>query len=304
MFGYTIPYYQRMSATDLGDYQRFYCETCHQLKDGYGVASTAAVNYDMTFNLIVLEALRGDAMYFDCTPKGPACVFRNPRADSDIFRSMAGYTMLLTKWELYDDMVDKPSVRTRFVDLTLSKAIAKAEERFPEYDRTVGEGFARLRELEHKECSDAVFMGREFGRYLAEPLGDIAGEDDSPDLRELFTALTSAVYVMDAVDDLEDDYTDGTFNPFLVSCDRFVNRKEYMDANMYQIAETVKQSMASLQDSYARVRKSMKGLTGVTDNIVYFGVPDSARKAIAGRGEAKLSVKNALQLRNGRTATY
>ena len=303
MFGYTIPLYTRMSALDLEAYRRYYCETCHQLREGYGLVSTSAVNYDMAFNLIVLSSVSGFTE-FEGTPSSPRCVFRHPKADSDIFRSMAGYTVLLTKWELYDDLVDKPSLKTRFIDLVLSKAISKAEKLYPEADRTVGEGFSKLRELEAQKCDDPLVLGRTFGRYLSEPMEMMVDPEFSEPLRELFTSLTSIVYVMDAIDDIEDDYMDGTFNPFLVGRDDFVNRKTFMDSEMYNVARLVKGCVQDLQDSYSKVRLLMKGMTGVTDNIVYFGIPESAKNAIAGRGGAKMSVKNALDRRAERNATY
>lgn len=41
----------------------------------------------------------------------------------------------------------------------------------------------------------------------------------------------------------------------------------------------------------------------VTDNIIFLGIPESAKNAIAGRGMAKLSVKNALDRRKDRIST-
>lgn len=190
MFGYTVPLFARMPAKELGTYQRFYCETCHQLRDGYGLLSTAAVNYDMTFNLIVLSAANGDCTEFEGTPPSLRCVLRHSKADSEVFRMMAGYTVLLTKWEIYDDMVDKPGMKTRFVDLMMTRAIQKAEERYPEADVTVGKGFGRLRELELENCADPVYMGKEFGKSLAEPMVKMAPEDIRGRLTELYSDLT------------------------------------------------------------------------------------------------------------------
>lgn len=304
MFGYTIPLYGRLTAKELDSYQRYYCETCHQLKDQFGVVSTAAVNYDMCFNTILLNSVMGGDDSFEKTPKSWRCVFCKPFTDQELFRRMAAYTMLLTKWELYDDRVDKPSLKTQMIDLVLSRAISKAENEYPEYDRIVGNGFEKLRKLEADGCTDAVYMGRIFGQALTEPLSDIAGEYDSEPLRNLYTGLTTAIYVMDAVDDLEDDYIDGTYNPFVRACPRFINRDDYMSHNLYDIAQVVNAVLKDLQDSYSEVRTGMTCMKEVTDNIVYLGIPESAKNAISGRGAAKLSVKNVLERRKSRTSTY
>ena len=304
MFGYTVPLYQRLSGRNLDNYQRYYCETCHQLKAQFGLVSTSAVNYDMTFNTIILNSVMDGDDSFPVTPKSMGCVFRRNGSDSPVFGKMAAYTILLTKWELFDDKCDKPSAKTKFIDLMLSKAIAKAEEAYPEYDRIVGEGFARLRELEQDGCTDAILMGRTFGKSLTEPLSDIAGEYDFPALRDLYTNLTAAVYVMDAVDDLEDDFRDDTYNPFIKACPRFINRDDYTVKNLYDISALVNGVVKDLQDSYREVRKRMTCMQEVTDNIVFLGVPESAKNAIAGRSAAKMSVKNALEFRKKRTSTY
>ena len=304
MFGYTVPLYQRMSARNLDDYQRYYCETCHQLRSRFGLVSTAAVNYDMTFNTIILNSVRNGDNSFPGTPKSVGCVLKRNGTEDEVFGKMAAYTILLTKWELYDDKCDKPSVKTRFIDLVLAKAIAKAESEYPEYDRIVGEGFEKLRGLEQEGCTDAKRMGRMFGEALTAPLSDIAGESDSPALRSLYTNLTTAVYVMDAIDDLEDDYRDDTYNPFLKGCARFINRDDYMKKNLYEVSSLISGVVKDLQDSYRQVRERMHFMQEVTDNIIFLGVPESAKNAVAGRSAAKLSVKNTLDLRKERTSTY
>lgn len=294
MFGYTVPMYPRLSARDLSVYRRYYCETCHQLKAGYGLMATATVNYDMTFNTLILNSLAGDILEFEGTKHSPLCVFGRPRADSTLMQKMAGYTVLLTKWELYDDKIDKPSFKSNFINVALGRAIARAERDYPDYDEAVGAGFQTLHEQELQGCTDAITMGEAFGRALSVPLGQIAGPADSPALHTLFTELTAAVYVMDALDDLESDYCDETYNPFLRACSRFINREDYLAHNLYETAATVNDVMRLLQQSYAAIRPQLRTMTGITDNIVYFGVPDAAQQALSGHSTAKASVKNAI----------
>ena len=304
MFGYTVPLYSRMSAADLSAYRRYYCETCHQLKAGYGLMSTATVNYDMTFNTVVLNAVAGEQQEIAPTRHTPFCVLGAPRADSVLLRQMAGYTVLLTKWELYDDRVDKPSLKTDFIGVALGRAIAQAEQDYPYFDKTVENGFLALHDLELAGCTDALKMGTEFGQALAAPLGRIAGPADSPALRRLFAALTAAVYVMDAFDDLESDYRDGTYNPFLRDCPRFANRAAYMTDHLYDATATAHMALHALQTAYQEVRPQMRSGRGIADNIVFYGLPDATKKAIEGRSEAKLSVKNALLGSRNRNANH
>ncbi len=314
MLGYTTPLYSRMSAPDLADYRRYYCETCHELRGGFGLFSTAAVNYDMTFNTILLNSISGDVLDFGHTKNGVSCVFRGPYADSDVMRKMAGYTVLLTKWELVDDEYDKPSKRNKFISLALNRAIRKAERLYPEYDVMVGEGYTRLRSMELDGCTDPIKIGSEFGLALSKPLEDIAGDRADERLSELFVYLTSIVYLMDAVDDLDKDYMDGTYNPFLARYSDFMegrpetcvkkdcgcsgvytNRNTFINHNLYEITDMMNSVISGLQTSYSFVRKRMRSSVGVTDNIVMHGIPESAKNVITGRGAARTGVKDLME---------
>ena len=298
MFGYTVPSYSRLSPADNSAYRRYYCEGCHQLRDGFGLTGALTVNYDMTFNTILLHGLSGEPVDFEGTTRR-ICVLERHKADSELMRRMAAYTLILTKWELYDDETDLPSTKTRLISTVLGRAIGKAASEFPEYDAMVGEGFSKLRSMELDGCRDAVLMGRTFGEGLVGPLEDIAGDSYSDDLGKLFVELSAAVYLMDAVDDLDEDYMDGTYNPLLPKSG-YKNARSFVDANVYSIASMMNGVIGSLQRSYSIVRGSMKGNQSICDNIVYFGIPESAKKVMVGDTEKKASIKNVFSKRKDR----
>lgn len=300
MFGYTVPSYGRLSPSDNSLYRRYYCEGCHQLRDGYGLTGTLTVNYDMTFNTILLDGVMGECLDFRGTTRR-ICVLQHSQAASEMMHRMAGYTLILTKWELYDDETDLPSMKTKAISFGLGRAIRRAEAEFPEYDEMVGKGFMALRDLELAGSKDAVLMGRTFGEGLAGPLQDIAGDAFSEDLREVFVSLTAAVYLMDAIDDLDEDFMDGTYNPLLPESG-YVNARSFVDSRMYDIASLVSSVMGSLQGAYSRIRPSMRGNTSLCDNIVYFGIPESAKRVMVGDARAKASIKNIIDNRKERTS--
>ena len=304
MFGYTVPLYTKLSPSDLSVYRRYYCETCHQLRSEYGIVSTSAVNYDMTFNTIIMNSFVGDVPYFEGTDNSALCVLKKPKTDSDLFRKMAAYTILLTKWELVDDLFDKPSMKSNAASLLLGRAISKAERMYPEYDEAVGKGFEELRKLEGSGCRDALRMGETFGRSLSYALKDMAGEKAGKDLEDLFTHLSASVYLMDAIDDLDEDYLDSTYNPLFGAEEKFINKAQFIGDNLYKLSDSLNAVIGSLQASYSAVRKEMKFDTGISDNIIYYGIPDSAKKVLTGSSDAKASIKNAFEGRKKRNASY
>lgn len=298
MFGYTVPSYLKLSPSDMRRYRRYYCEGCHQLRDGFGLRGTFTVNYDMTFNTILLDGLMGEAIDFEGTTRR-ICVLDGPKADSEMMRKMAAYTLILTKWELEDDKTDKPSVKTKIIDTTLASAIGKAVDMFPEYDRMVEKGFSDLRALELNGCKDARHMGLVFGNGLTGALKDIAGDHASDDLDCVFRELTAAVYIMDAIDDLDDDFMDGTYNPFLPESG-FMNAKDLITSRTYELTNIIRETNSSLQGAYSRLRPGMKGNVSLCDNIVYFGIPESAKRVMTGDAIAKSSIKNIISNRKQR----
>jgi hypothetical protein len=154
----------------------------------------------------------------------------------------------------------------------LSKAISRAVDEYPDFDDAVGDGFRRLLELEESDSRDAISIGREFGRYLAVPLRTIAGDRSSSDLDDVFANLTAAVYVMDAIDDLDDDFMDGTFNPYLPRDGVFVNSRDFISSHLYDLTSDVNSVIGSVQGPYSRARAGMKAHASLCDNIVYYGI--------------------------------
>jgi len=298
MLGYTVPFYGRLSPTDRNLYRKYYCEGCHQLRDGFGLTGTLTVNYDMTFNTILLNGLVGDVLEFEGTTTKP-CVLAKPKADSELMRKMAAYTLILAKWELHDDDTDKPSLKGKVASVALGRAIEKAVNLYPEYDRMVGVGFDNLRKLELSGCKDARLMGLTFGEGLIGALRDVAGDHSCEDLDNVFRELSAIVYLMDCVDDLDEDFMEGTYNPLLPD-KGFTNAMEYRMKKVYELTSVLNATIGSLQSSYSKVRPNMKGNTGICDNIVYYGIPDSAKKVMMGSSSAKLSVTNLLSNRKQR----
>jgi hypothetical protein len=297
MFGYTVPLYSAMSASDLAVYRSCYCETCHRLRDDYGIVSTAAVNYDMTFNGMMLNAVSKDGISEQNVNNGIICVLGKPSGENEILRKMAGYTILLTKWELEDDRNDRPSLRSNAARIVLGRAVRKAERSYPGYDEHLRNGFIKLREMETDGNTDAVMIGRTFASSLVPAMEDIAGDLWSDHLRDMFISLGTAIYVMDAVDDLDEDYMNGTYNPFLAECVDFVNGKDLIARNVYEITEMIGSVMKDLQTSYLSVRGTMRFHQGVTDNIILRGLPGSAKRVIGCECSSRPGIRNTISSR-------
>jgi hypothetical protein len=108
---------------------------------------------------------------------------------------------------------------------------------------------------------------------------------------------------MDAIDDLDQDYTDGTFNPLLAGGGRYRNKERFIEDNLYELSDSLSNVIGGLQSSYSEMRGMLTSDIGVADNIVYFGIPDSAKRVMSGTSTAKATIKNIFDGRRKRNAS-
>lgn len=292
MFGYTFPIEPMMSSEDQAAYRAYYCETCHQLRDGYGVMSTVIVSYEMTFANIILNSVLEEGVIRDRPNNGKLCVLRHSDAHTDLLKSLAAYTVLVANNGLIDDKVDGPSLKSNLALLWLNRSIECARKDFPEYDELIMKGYDVLREKEAAGCSDPIEMGKASAASMIWVLRRMIGDRWTPELEQLFENMGIWVYVMDALEDLDDDFKEKQYNPFLCGCDDFTTGKEYISKNIYRISGIINSIVTNIQSSYLKVRERMRANQTVTDNIVYQGIPVAVRRVMAGESKMQPSVRN------------
>ena len=287
MFGYTIPLDMAMSSQDNAAYRGYYCETCHQLRDGYGVMSTIIVSYEMTFASVLLNSVLSGGEQLTEPKTGPLCVFRHSTSSNELMRKLAAYTVLVANNDLVDDKLDGPSIKSNFGLIWMNHSIERARKDFPEYDRLIMEGYEELRVKEQAGCTDPIEMGYTSAKSMIDVMRLMNGDEWTPVLEELFRNLGAWVYIMDAIDDLDDDWKKDQYNPFLAGKDEFPGSQEFITANLYSISEIVGTVVGRIQKAYTELRPSMHMNTGICDNIIFQGVPTTVKLVMSGRSKMK-----------------
>ncbi len=292
MFGYTFPIEPLMTNEEQAAYRAYYCEACHQLRDGYGVMSTVIVSYEMTFANIILNSVLKDGV-IDREPRnGKLCVFRHSDKHTELLRRLAAYTVLVANNDLVDDRLDGPSLKSNFGLLWLNRSIERAKSDYPLYDELIMKGYGILREKEAAGCDDPVEMGKASAASMIWVMREMVGDEWTPELEELFENMGIWVYVLDAIEDLDDDYKEKQYNPFLVNCTDFESGKRYIEKNVYRISGILNGIMSNIQRSYMAIRPRMIANQTVADNIIYQGIPVAVRRVMAGESKMQPSVRN------------
>ena len=297
MFGYTIPIESLLSPDDRRIYRSYYCETCHHLREEYGLIPTLTVNYEMTFANMFFNSIFEEGKLIDNKPGGLFCIFRHSASDDELMHKLTAYTILVAKNSLVDDVADNNNdLKGKLGLLALNPAIRNACEEFPEYDRLIMEGYEDLRKLEQSKEKDPFVAGRYSAQSMIDVFDVMLGDRIDDDIRELFRGFGIWVYIMDAIEDLDDDHKEGQYNPFLVDNDGFQDKKQFIRDNIFTIGEIVGRAIKDIQDSYALVRPRLRFNQNIIDNIINIGLSTSAHRIIRG-DKMDLSLKNML---NGR----
>ena len=301
MFGYTIPIESSLSDEDRITYRNYYCETCHHLREEYGFISTMTVNYEMTFAMLFFNSILDEGMLIDGNRKSKICIMKHSASSEEFMKRLTAYNVLVAKNSFLDDVMDdENSLKGKFGLLALNRAIQKAQKNYPEYDELVLKGYDVLREVEKTGESDPVVMGRYSSQSMIDVLSVLLGERFDERMNELFRQLGIWVYVMDAIEDMDEDFMDGTYNPFIVNNTTFENKMKYIKDNVFGIGELMGGIIADIQRAYVKLRPDLKYNVGILDNIIYQGIPNSAHRIIRGDKTMSLSVRNIFTQRMNR----
>lgn len=214
MFGYVIARKDTLSEEQLARYRGCYCGLCHALKEQAGSLHRLALNYDMTFLILVLASLyepeeRADSARCAVHPAKPQDFWQN------YFSTYAAdLTVALTYHKLRDDWLDEGDRLKKGLMEQMQPAYDKVKVRLPRQCAHIEQELAALTALEQATEAVPDKCAASFGRLMAELF---VWEEDhwSPTLREMGFFLGQFIYLQDAVVDLQKDAKKGRYNPLL-----------------------------------------------------------------------------------------
>ena len=218
MFGYVRPVLDRLSQEQKDAYQSAYCGLCHALGRRHGWLARLTLQYDFTFLAILLTAGEGAG---ECVCKRcPVHPFRKPRTcvAGSRMDAAADQSIILTWHKLSDDVDDHGFVTGlpyRFVRFLFRRAYRRAAAAQPEFDGRVRGGLARLRALEEENSPQLDRVADTFAGILACACAAAPKARSRRVLEQLLYHLGRWIYLVDAADDLAEDFASGSYNPLI-----------------------------------------------------------------------------------------
>ena len=313
MLGYVKIDKGELKVREYEVYTGYYCGVCKSIGRRYGQLPRMVLSYDAAFLAILLASLsdESDTPVQEHCIAHPVIkkktVIRNRAID------YAGDVMLILAWyKLADDAADEGKVYAKTVMLMMKRIFRRLNSLYPELCSSVKCHLSALSALEREKCASIDMAAEAFSKimedifteglqavYGSEPpqqtspgadrsdpgISGASGMQNRPcgfaspgsDTRELLARagyhLGKWVYMIDAVDDIEENIESGAYNPLLFrfkfdaaneTADEFRARIEPdLRFNLYHYLAMLSRCTDSLD-----IRKN----AGIIENVIYFGL--------------------------------
>lgn len=213
-------------------------------------------------------------------------------SDKESWKRIAAMSVLLATKKLEDDVVDDNDAKAKIGLRVFHKAAVKAESDYPEVADVFQRGFSDMSKME-KEGKDVYALASKFGEILTTAVSMMysCSEEDIAVMRH----VTQWVYFIDALDDLDKDSIDGSFNPFKALAktrnELLDKNAGYLEAFISKQMSTIKPVLSSYCEGTSRNWIIMSALTDtlpiITERVMMGEKPFRRNKFIARMLQAK-----------------
>lgn len=292
MFGYIRTDVPEMRVRENEYYRAVYCGLCRAQGKCTGQCSRFTLNYDMVFLALLRLAVQGRQVEI----KRGRCIahpFRKRAyvAHCEPLAYCAYVAAILTHGKIADDLVDERGLKrlkARMAKPLTSHMRKKALKKYSELDKRVVEGLGKLSEIERQNLSSVDIPADAFGDILADILSFGLEGNDEKIMRNIGRHVGRWIYIVDAVDDLDEDIKKNRFNAF----ERLYNG-EIPERERESVANSLRLELLAAEPAFDLIDyNGLDDIEAIIGNIIYLGMPRAAEKAL-GLGGCDCKVKKA-----------
>ncbi len=262
MFGYVNVYKDELKIKDYDTYRAYYCGLCKMLGKNHNQLVRLCLNYDFTFLAVMLDALCDDTHSFvkeGCIKKtGKRKIIYSAQG----LEFSADMNVIMAYYKLMDDIKDNHSIKSLIGIIPFVRRAYKIKKRYPVLCRTISDSLKRLSFLEEMQCDVTDKTAHEFAVIMQAMFSQ-----SNIELADFGYQLGRIIYIMDAYDDMNEDFTKGKYNP--------ANRQYSYDGKMTEdikkaISDNLYFTLSELSRLYEKldIRKNKE----ILDNIIYLGM--------------------------------
>lgn len=290
MFGYLKPTGYGSAKQIRQYYRRQYCTLCHALWQHYGFRSRFILSYDMAFLACLFDL---DSTSTNMSDKD--LCYKQQSVLSEEWKKLASLSLFMVEGKLIDDVYDSNSPVAKIVMRLLKKSFDRAAADYRQTHDIVLEGFDNFRQLE-KQTVDVMCLANAFADIMESSAQSLFQYQEST--ASIIHHVARWVYLIDAIDDLEDDLKEKRFNPYTGMAS---TKEELVTKHKTQLMDfaqvTTQQVKSSLQNWDATKLSSM--LIGSVLNIT---IPNTSAQILANRKLRRKKIY--VRLIEGRNVVY
>lgn len=262
MFGYVRINKMDLTFREYENYKGYYCGLCKYLKENHGEISRLGLNYDITFLIVILTAIyKPKPSIFQ-----ERCVVspfkKKKKIINEITKYAASMNVLLTYYKLEDNLLDDKGIKDIFAYNLYKNKLNLAHNKYPQKSKIIKEQMNLLNKLEQEKEYNIDKVSNTFGEIMGEIFAYKTDKYEE-DLRKIGFNIGKYIYILDAYEDLEEDYKKGRYNPFI----EYINNKEELKQRVDRL---VSMSLGLLSSSINNLNIQVN--RGIIENIVYSGV--------------------------------
>lgn len=285
MFGYVTPLKPELKIREFNQFRSYYCGVCFHIKKYFGNIPRITLNYDMTFLALLLDGLNPKELEV----KMKKCIVHPIKEKPIVLNNealfyAASMNVSLFYYKLLDDIEDDNNVKSKIEAFFLSPYKKKFKNEILHINDIIKENLNLLTKFEKEKNFSSI-------DEICDPFSKIVGEilskypysinKDSDELRSnLYNfgySLGKWIYLIDALDDLEEDIKNNKFNPinFLYNKDNLPykefleNIEKRLEFSIFNCAYTCKEILEILP--LTRNKE-------ILENIINLGMMDKYMK--------------------------
>ncbi|MCI9597718.1 MAG: hypothetical protein HFE75_10565 [Firmicutes bacterium] len=273
MLGYVIADKPELKMREFEVYSGYYCGVCKSIARRYGQLPRMVLSYDAAFLALLLAGLQRP----EDQPSREHCLIHPIKKKTIVKNEAIDYAadvMLILAWyKLLDDAHDEGKLYAKAATATLKGIYRKLRQARPALCQKVEENLKALSRLEEEKCASLDQAAEAFAKIMETifeegPLPEGFKEQEA--LRRIGYHLGKWIYLMDAVDDVEENIQSGAYNPLLYRFSYELGEADFQG----RIMETCR---FNLFHYLGEMAKAADLLTiwknrGIIENIIYKGL--------------------------------
>ncbi len=279
MFGYVKAYKPEMKIAEFETYKAVYCSLCKVLGKQYGIMAKMTLSYDFTFMALLRLSVADEC----CGYSTMRCAF-NPlkkcsclKNHSEEMDYTAACSIILFYYKLKDNIIDSGflgKLKSYALLPFFSRYRKKAIKKYPDIDVHAAKMILDQRNLEDGRCGKFDLAAEPTANFLkAAFVRETDSDINKRVLAQLGYCAGKWIYLMDALDDLDDDIKSGDYNVIAIKNGLYGNADDESRKQAKEYAKGVINSYNSgVCDAYVLLDK--KRYDTILGNILYLGMPD------------------------------